>query len=102
MNYLLKKINLFAVAGLIVGGMAVFTAAKSSASVRVSGTWFEYLGNINGGAETNPQNFELIGSEPTSCNGEAALCAIQGDQDGTSEHPTQATVDQPEAVRKYQ
>ncbi|MGN6639526.1 MAG: hypothetical protein ACTHJ8_11495 [Mucilaginibacter sp.] len=91
----MKKIQLsFGMLAVLAGLTAAF-AFKAPAPVK-NGTalvWYDF----NGGDQSNPNNYTKISGTP-SCNSDGALCAIEGEDTGTT-HPSQATVDSPDDSR---
>lgn len=90
------KIN-FGFVALLLGSFIAFAfkapEAKQNAPLAVQ--WFSY----NGLGASDPQNYSELPAAP-DCDGSAALCAIQAEEDGVSGRPTQAGVDNPISIRK--
>lgn len=85
----------FGVFAAILGLMMAFafTAPQPKAMVN---PWFKYMGDDNGGGESNPENY--LKTSVSSCGTGSYLCGIQAEEDGTSGIPTQAGVDDPDAI----
>lgn len=77
-----------ALLAMMLGATATFAFKAPATSTKTALVWYKF----NGGDQSNPANYSRMSSTPT-CNGSAALCAIQGDDNGT--HPAQTTVDSP-------
>jgi hypothetical protein len=93
------KMN-FAMLAMVLGITAAvgFKGTAKSVTAKPGTTWFSY----NGAGSTNPLNYTKVSARPEDCNGTAALCAIQGDENGSTGHPTQGTVNAPTATAKFQ
>lgn len=83
--------NSFGVFAAILGLMMAFafTAPQPKAMVN---PWFKYTG----GGETDPLNYIKMDVSEICAEG-TYLCAIQAEEDGSSQHPTQAGVTTPDA-----
>ena len=95
----MKRIKLnFALLAIIMGLSAAFAfkPAEAKKHARFTTSWFVY----NGGGVSNPNNYSIVSSEP-DCSGTGALCGIEGTENGTTGHPTQASVNNPTATVKY-
>lgn len=68
-----------------------FTAPETKTNVNVN-PWFKYTG----GGETDPLNYIKMDVSEICAEG-TYLCAIQAEEDGSSQHPTQAGVTSPDA-----
>lgn len=92
MKNIIKSSTLLAA---IVGIVMAF-AFKAPEPKNMESTWFKYIGDENGGAETNPENYAE--TSVSSCGIGSYLCGILAEEEGDSGRPTQAGVDEPEEV----
>lgn len=77
----------------MIGLTAAFAfKAPAVAKTKTADVWYIY----NGGSQSNPLNYTKISGTP-SCNTTQDLCAIEGPDNGL--HPSQTTVDSPDAER---
>jgi len=89
----MKRLKLnFALLAMVLGLSAAFAFKPAEAKTRSKLTfyWFVY----NGGGTTNPANYSIVSSDPM-CPGSDNLCAIEGNENGSTGHPTQASVNSP-------
>jgi hypothetical protein len=90
----MRKIKFnFGILAALIGLSAAFAfKAPAVAKTKTADVWYLY----NGGDQSNPVNYTKISGTPT-CNSSTNLCAIEGPDNGL--HPTQTTVDSPDAER---
>jgi hypothetical protein len=95
----MKTIKLSAALIAVVLGLTAAFAFKSEApkkNGKFTVAWFQY----NGPDPSKPTSYSILPSEP-DCGGTGPLCAIEGNENGTTGEPTQASVNAPIATVKY-
>lgn len=89
------KIAVVALCGFAVTAVLAFDNPEPVASGNLDIEWFQYLGDMHGDAEENPDNYQKVDA-PVGCDGGQFLCAIQAEEDTANPgHPTQEGVDDP-------
>lgn len=94
----MKSLRINAAMFAMVLGVTTAFAFKAPAigtTTKAGTVWYKF----NGGDPSSPASYSRMSGTPT-CNGSAALCAIQGNDDGI--HPSQATVNAPSDQRNLQ
>jgi hypothetical protein len=86
------KINLSLLAMLVaVTAAFAFKAPAKPAVQKQAVAWFSYNGT---GSITSPSSYTKLAGTPM-CDGDGTLCAIQGEENGSTNRPTQAAVNNP-------
>jgi hypothetical protein len=86
------KINLSLLAMLVAVTAAVaFKEPAKPAAKNLAVAWFSYNGT---GSISSPSSYTKLAGVP-SCDGDGMRCAIQGEEDGSTNKPTQAAVNNP-------
>lgn len=104
MKNLLKKINSFGLAAILVTAMVMSanSIVKAENNAQFDLSWFSYDGSIFGGGESNPNNYTNIGDEPTDCGGEGSRCAIQANVNTANNKPVASELASPNAELLHQ
>jgi len=85
------KFNLGILAVLLGVSTAFAFKSPAAAKTKTADVWYQY----NGNGQSNPNNYTKLAGDP-ACSGTSTLCAIQGPDNGL--HPSQATVNNPDAT----
>lgn len=90
------KLSLSLLAAVL--GLTASFAFKAPAPVnhgKFAVAWFLY----NGGPANQASSYNKTSGTP-SCNGNGALCAIRGEEDGTTGHPMASVLTDPDTERR--
>lgn len=89
------KIAIVALVSFSVTAFLAFDSPDPVGAENLNIEWFQYLGDVHGDAEENPDNYQKV-TTPTGCDGGQFLCAIRAEEDlANPGHPTQEGVDNP-------
>ena len=104
MKNLLKKINSFGLAAILVAAMVMSSQSilKAENSSKFDLSWFSYDGPTFPGGEGNPNNYTNIGDQPTNCGGQGSRCAIQANVNTATNKPVAGELASPNAELLHQ